>query len=148
MCSRACSSHQKLINTCGMMLWDDASTMTCTSHPWQTKIGAPCNPVPHKASSDILSDAIKSSASSIPHEMRTNPSVIPTFSRSSCSMFACVITCTKNTRAQHIVWWHARPTARVPKGTCKCSQRRPNSHRGSKVVGLSSSVSDQTQFPL
>ena len=35
---------------------------------------------------------MRSSASSMPHEMRTKPSVMPTLRRSSCSMLACVIT--------------------------------------------------------
>mmetsp|Transcript_28903 Transcript_28903/g.92476 ORF Transcript_28903/g.92476 Transcript_28903/m.92476 type:complete len:228 (+) Transcript_28903:1037-1720(+) len=44
------------------------------------------------ASSDALSDAMRSSLCSMPTDSRTNPSVMPTLSRSSASMFACVIT--------------------------------------------------------
>jgi len=39
-----------------------------------------------------LSDAMRSSLCSMPTDSRTNPSVMPTLSRSSASMFACVIT--------------------------------------------------------
>eukprot|EP00962_Isochrysis_galbana_P056928 scaffold29081_cov94-Isochrysis_galbana.AAC.3 len=50
-------------------------------------------PGPHgSASSDALSEAMRSSAFSIPHESRMKPSVIPTLSLSSGSMLACVMT--------------------------------------------------------
>ena len=56
------------------------------------KLGArtstPAESCAQSASSDCFSEAMRSSGSSRPQLMRTKPSVMPTFRRSSVSMFA------------------------------------------------------------